>query len=126
MIPPQARVPIAFIACLVGLAIPFTKLGMDFSKSQASIDAGKEISENLSRVAKDDLVNACYTAKNPIKKGEEIVLGEAPSSVCLKSPEGDRIAYIEIRNGRVVISEIFTPKQLENARSVLLKPKGKK
>jgi hypothetical protein len=98
---------------------------MDFSKSQASIDADKEIGENLFRVAKDDLVHACYIAKNPIKKGEEIVLGEAPASVCLKSSDGSRIAYIEIRNGRVVVSEIFTLKQLENARSVLLNPKGK-
>jgi hypothetical protein len=123
MIPPKARIPIALIACGMGIAIPLTVVGLNAAKTQASIDADKAISENLMRLAKDDIAQACYKSNRPLKKGEEFATGEQPTSVCAKY--GDRVAFLEIREGKVIQSEIFTSLQLQNARSTVL-TKGKK
>jgi hypothetical protein len=124
MIPPKARVPIAAILSAIGVAIPLTLVGVNLGKTQQSVDAANQVSEALTRIAKDDIVNACYISTVPLKKGAEFNPGEQPSSVCAKDKNG-RVAFLEIQEGRVMITEVFTPTQLQNARSQVLTKKKK-
>ena len=79
----------------------------------------------LETVAKDGLVNACYTMPE-ISNGQLINLKEKAASSCVRSTGIDgRVGYIAYKDGELRIQSVFTQTEVQNMVSTLKLPPNK-
>ena len=89
--------------------------------TSASNAANAARTERLETIAKDGLVNACYTMPE-IKNGQLITLKEKAASSCVRSTGIDgRVGYIAYKDGELRIQAVYTETEFENMKSILKK-----
>ena len=93
-----------------------------FSESKvsgASSAANALRTSQLETVAKDGIVNACYTLPE-IANGQLLTLKEKPASSCVRSTGIDgRVGYIAYKDGELRIQNVFTQTEVQNMTSVI-------
>lgn len=73
----------------------------------------------LETVAKDGIVNACYTLPE-ISNGQLITLKEKAASSCVRSTGIDgRVGFIAYKDGELRIQSVFTQTEFENMKSII-------
>ena len=111
-----------YIMCAICLATLLPTAYGFFGESKvsgASSAANALRTSQLEIIAKDGIVNACYTLPE-IANGQLITLKEKPASSCVRSTGIDgRVGYIAYKDGELRIQNVFTQTEVQNMTSVI-------
>lgn len=98
------------------LPIGYGFLGESKVTSASNASNAVRVSQ-LETVAKDGIVNACYTLPE-ISNGQLLTLKEKPASSCVMSTGIDgRVGFIAYKDGELRIQSVFTQTEFENMKS---------